>query len=76
MNQYRVDRANSTVVPVGMNSILYIGDDWTEARKVFASAKPGKDAWGKPNSTYGVILSVWRGSHSVGEYVMKCQKGL
>ena len=74
MNNYRVDRAMSATVPCGMNSILYIGDSWREARRVYAATAPGKDAWGQPNDAYGVLLSVW--SDNLRWYDVKCSKGL
>lgn len=39
-----------------MNSILYLGDSWAAARKVYANAATGLDAWNQPNSRYGVIM--------------------
>ena len=71
-NKYRVDVATGRVTPCGMNSIKYVGNDWKEARNVFASTLCGKDAGDQPNTLYGVILSVWNGS----DYVVKCEKGL
>jgi hypothetical protein len=56
---YRVDRANFEFVPCGMNSIQYLGSSFKEARKVFNSIPSGYDVWNKPNSTYGLILSIW-----------------
>ena len=76
MSQYRVDRVDSRTVPCGMNSILYLGDSWAAARKVYANAATGLDAWNQPNSRYGVILSVWNGQRLTGDYVVKCMKGL
>lgn len=73
-NSYRVDRANSRRVPCGMNSILYIGDNWEKARKVYAAAEIGRDSWNNENITYGVILSVWDSSKN--DYIVKCEKGL
>lgn len=73
MNTYRVDRNNAPVTPCGMNSILYIGDNYQQARKVYDAAQTGLDAWGQPNATYGVVLSVWNGESA---YVVKCMKGL
>ena len=72
MNQYRVDRVNRRIVPCGMNSIRYLGDNFNEARDVFKELESGFDSWGQPNCTYGVILSVWDGE----KYVIKCEKGL
>ena len=59
-NTYRVDRAMESVSPpCGMNSILYSGDSWSAACRVFAHAEGGKDAWNQPHCLYGVMLSVW-----------------
>jgi hypothetical protein len=74
MNSYRVDRAMSTTVPCGMNSILYIGDSWDTARDVFHKASPGYDAWNKPNGAYGVILSAWDTARR--DYIARAWKGL
>ena len=76
MSQYRVDRVDSRTVPCGMNSILYLGDNWNAAMRVFSKAETGLDAWNQPNSRYGVILSVWNGQRLTGDYVVKCMKGL
>lgn len=76
MNKYRVDRALSRRVPCGMNSILYCGDNWNKANAIFDNARCGVDTWSNENSAYGVILSVWHGQHSCGEYVIKREKGL
>lgn len=73
-NNYRVDRVNSRRIPCGMNSILYIGDSWNTARAIFNAAQTGLDSWGKPNATYGVVISVWDASKN--DYVIKCEKGL
>ena len=72
MNTYRVDRVNSHAVPCGMNSIRYIGDDASEAHRVYDKLKEGFDAWDNLNITYGVIFSVWDGK----KYVIKRKKGL
>jgi hypothetical protein len=74
MNKYRVDRADSLRTPAGMNSILYIGESFEEARKVYTYHEPGKDAWNQPNRAYGVLLSVW--SANLNDYIVKCSKGL
>ena len=74
--KFRVDRADSTRVPCGMNSILYLGDSWSEARRVYAHTEPGRDMWNQPNERYGVILSVWAGQRLTGDYIVKCSKGL
>lgn len=70
-NRYRVDVVNSAHVPVGMNSIKYLGISDREAGKVFEATPTGFDQWNQPNPFYGVILSVWDGSG----YVIKRRKG-
>ena len=72
MNKYRVDRNNSSTVPCGMNSILYIGDNLVEARRQFELALTGFDWWGKVDGSYGVILSQWTGS----DYKIIATKGI
>lgn len=74
MNKYRVDRVINSRVPCGMNSIRYIGDNWTIAYALFNRIPQGLDAWDQPNEAYGVILSVWDSSKS--DYVVKLSKGL
>ena len=74
MNRFRVDRADSGAVPCGMNSIVYVGDSERDASRAFARSEPGLDAWGQPNESYGVLLSEWCGSHSVGEYRVRRSK--
>lgn len=74
MNKYRVDRSNTLSTPCGMNSLLYIGDNWDDARQVYNYVDTGKDAWNQPNDAYGVILSVW--SDNLRDYIVKCSKGL
>lgn len=62
MNNYRVDRAKeSPEPPVGMNSILYVGDSYTTAMHVYRHSVGGKNAWNQPNRDYGVMLSKWNG---------------
>ena len=74
MNTYRVDRAQEgATVPIGMNSIVYIGDDAPDAHYVFDLTEPGKDEWNQPNCTYGVMFSVW--NELRGEYTVKRYKG-
>lgn len=72
MNRYRVDRNNDGHVPCGMNSIIYLGDNLSEAKRRFQQTLTGFDCWGKVNSTYGVILSEWRD----GDYRIIETKGL
>lgn len=69
---FRVDRVDELRVPCGMNSIVYVGPSEIAARTEFAKAKVGLDTWGKPNDTYGVILSRW--SVAEGDYVILDQK--
>jgi hypothetical protein len=73
-NLYRVDRVTNARAPLGMNSIRYIGDSWSVARRLFEHAATGLDAWDQPNAAYGVVLSVWDANKN--EYVVKCSKGL
>lgn len=70
MNKYRVDRAmEAPCSPVGMNSILYIGESYVEATKVYIHANGGKDAWNQPHCLYGVMLSIWNPDKN--EYMVK-----
>ena len=73
-NQYRVDVVNNRSVPCGMNSIRYIGNNWPKAKAYFYRTDMCRDAWGKPNASYGVILSVW--SDEKRDYIIKMEKGL
>lgn len=60
MNTYRVDRNDSvTRVPVGMNSLLYVGDSLTQARRAYLQAKAGLTSWGNEDQSVGVTLSKW-----------------
>lgn len=70
--RYRVDRnASSTTTPLGMNSLLYLGDSHRAALKAYNAAEPGTDPWGRPNDTYGVTLAEWRGPGKYdGDYVV------
>lgn len=71
---YRVDRNSSEhITPLGMNSLLYLGDSYQAARRAFDEASPGRDAWNKPNDLYGVTLAVW--SEGKRQYIVKCSKG-
>lgn len=72
MNTYRVDRVNSLQVPAGMKSVLYIGDNLEEARRVFDQASVGFSSWGETAHCYGVILSTWKDS----AYVISLSKGV
>lgn len=70
MNSYRVDRAREVLSPpCGMNSILYVGDDYEEALRVFLESEGGKDAWGRRDPAYGVMLSMW--SPNRNDYITK-----
>jgi hypothetical protein len=72
--KYRVDVSQSpSIVPVGMNSLKYLGDNWNKACDAFDEARIGRDAWNCLNWSYGVILSVW--DESRHDYVVKKQKG-
>lgn len=68
MSDYRVDLVDSMSVPCGMNSIVYIGDDPTDARATFMVTPVGLDAWGRQNGHYGVVLSRW--SYAEGDYII------
>lgn len=59
MNNYRVDVVNEDRVPVGMNSIRYVGDSFNAARKAFHETEPGYNEWGVADDTYFVVLSKW-----------------
>ena len=65
LNKYRVDVSDSNIVPCGMNSIRYIGNNLKEANRVYNATKVGFTAWNKPNPDYGVILSEWNGTDYV-----------
>lgn len=56
MNRYRVDRAESPACPQGMNSLLYIGEDYTEAMRVYSAIEPGRDDYERPAPEWGVLL--------------------
>jgi hypothetical protein len=60
-NKFRVDRARLPRVPCGMNAIVYVGDNFNSARKVFDNTQTKRDAWGKHNDAYGLVLSRWDG---------------
>lgn len=61
MADYKVCRTNSkTTVPCGMNAMLYYGTSLKQATKAFNEAKTGLDAWSNSNTTYGVVLSVYK----------------
>lgn len=72
MNKYRVDRNNKRHVPCGMNSIIYLGDNLSEAKRRFQQTLTGFDWWSKVDNNYGVILSEWRD----GDYHIIETKGL
>ena len=74
MKKYRVDRTQSTRVPCGMNSIIYLGDSFAAARREYDALAPGVDMWGQPNATYGVLLSTW--SEDQQDYIVKLWQGL
>jgi hypothetical protein len=72
--KYRVDVSQSpSIVPVGMNSLKYLGDNWDKACGAFFVTPPGINAWNRPDESYGVILSIW--DESKRDYVVKKQKG-
>lgn len=72
MNNYRVDKTDEYRVPCGMNSIRYIGDSETKARKVYAQTQPGADEWNRPQPQTFVILSKWNGA----DYTIIQSKGV
>ncbi len=74
--QFRVDRANKTIVPCGMTSLLYLGGSLQAAKRVFHTAEPGISNWGKLDPAYGVLLSKWHGQGLVGEYRILVEKWL
>lgn len=57
------------VPPCGMNSIVYVGDNYATAMHVYNFITGGKDAWNQPNPEYGVGLSLWNPDRR--EYVTK-----
>lgn len=70
MNNYRVDRAMEALSPpCGMNSILYSGDSYREALRVFNYVEGGKTAWGEPHRDYGIMLSIWHPDR--GDWIVK-----
>jgi len=71
---YRVDRADREVVPCGMCSIIYLGGNAAHARRTLREAALGFDKWGKPDPTYGVIMSKWDSLRR--EYVIQDQRGI
>lgn len=76
--KYRVDRnTDRTSTPLGMNSLLYLGNDRRAATRAYNLAQPGTDPWGRPNDTYGVTLAEWRGPAKYdGDYVVRQSKFL
>jgi hypothetical protein len=50
-----------------MNSLVAISSEEKRVQREFESTPLGVDVWGKPDPTYGVILSQWDGS----KYVVK-----
>ena len=73
---YRVDRVNRLHVPVGMNSIIYIGKSERLARKIFNNAETGIDSWGQKDIGYGLILSVWSGSYADDDKILLSKGGI
>lgn len=72
MAKYRVDRCKGPIAPCGMNSLLYLGDDWRAANRAYDNAETGLDPWGQPNTVYGVALFIWDGK----DWRWKRRKGL
>lgn len=74
MNHYRVDLATKSLSPpCGMNSIRYIGNDYSTAVFVYLCTAVGKNAWDEPDPAYGVMLSIWDSTRR--DYVAKFWKG-
>jgi len=60
MARFRVDRNKSrTKVPCGMNSIIYVGDQFNVAYAIFKESFPGIDEWGQVDKLYCVTLAEW-----------------
>ena len=74
MNNYRVDRNDSLIVPCGMNSILYIGDNRNKAISIFKRALIGLDTWCGENHGYGVLFSKW--DDKKNDYIVLESKGI
>lgn len=72
--KYRVDKSDSMVVPVGMNSIICITNNYQQVLAAFKRATVGLDMWNQPNPRYGVLLSQW--DESKGDYKILAHKGL
>ena len=70
INRFRVDRMISAdEPPVGMNSLLYLGNSLIVARASFHQAKTGFAPWGEADRNYGVALSEWDEQHN--RYVVR-----
>ena len=74
MNTIRVDTNTAKRAPCGMNSIRYIGDNMSAARRAFDNATIGINAWGKADPSYGIVLSKW--SEKEQDYIVIDSKGL
>jgi hypothetical protein len=73
-NTFRVDRNDDQKrVPCGMNSIVYSGDSYRQAKSAFLSTVPGYDAWNNFNPRYGVLFSQW--DNDKRDYVVIDSKG-
>jgi len=70
--KYRVDRANSAIVPCGMNSIRHLSGSLIQAEKAFRSLDIGRDTWDQPREGFGLILSSWYN----GEYHVLSSRGI
>ena len=57
---FRVDRVNRERVPCGMNSLIYYGASFSQARLAYSNAMTGINTWNQPDSSYGVALSQWQ----------------
>lgn len=74
MNGFRVDCVAQLKVPCGMTSIVYTGDDFREAVKVFNDTMIHADPWNNHDVRYGLILSQWDGN--ANDYVIVRSRGV
>jgi hypothetical protein len=74
MNKYRVDRSDGSRIPCGMNSLIYLGNNYRDALRAFKAAATGLDYWNQPRPEYGVILSQWNDAKL--DYAIIAAKGI
>lgn len=55
--RYRVDRSHDDNVPCGMNGMLYYGNSFEEAQRIFLSNKSRHTSWNVPNNSWRLLLS-------------------